>query len=136
MKNYFYLALIALLFSPFFIYADNPYEPCFLVNDSVYEVVDVAPEFPGGFEAMKTFIFENIKYPEKARKNKEHDKLFMEFVVNKNGQIESVKSLKESKPYFVEEAKRVIQKMPKWKAGELAGKKVKVKLVLPISFKL
>lgn len=37
----------------------------------------------------------------------------MEFVVNKNGQIESVKSLKESKPYFVEEAKRVIQKMPK-----------------------
>lgn len=58
------------MFSPLFIYADNPYEPCFLANNSVYEVVDVVPEFPGGLEVMKTFIFENIKYPEKARKTK------------------------------------------------------------------
>jgi len=60
----------------------------------------------------------------------------MKFVVNQQGQVEDIESLKDSKPYFVGEAKRLIRQMLRWKAGELDGKKVKVKLVLPISFKL
>ena len=136
MKNVILNLSIAVLFSPI-LYATNINESVVcLSNDTVYETVDVYPEFPGGMESLIKYFNEGIKYPEEAMKNNEQDKLFMEIVVNQQGQVEDIVSLKDSKPYFVDEAKRLIRQMPRWKAGELNGKKVKVKLVLPISFKL
>lgn len=136
MKNVILSLFIAVLFSPI-LNATNSHESLVCMSkDTVYETVDVYPEFPGGMEALIKFFNEGIKYPEEAKKNNEQAKLFMKFVVNQQGQVEDIVSLKDSKPYFVDEAKRLFRQMPRWKAGELNGKKVKVMLVLPISFKL
>ncbi|MEC8273504.1 MAG: energy transducer TonB [Bacteroidota bacterium] len=105
-------------------------------NDSVYEQVDVFPEFVGGMETMTCYIQERMVYPQEAIANKETARVFVEFVVDKSGSVKDVQLKRQEKKYFDDEAIRVVSEMPKWKAGLLNGKYVNTRLVLPIIFKL
>lgn len=105
-------------------------------NDSVYEQVDVFPEFVGGIDAMTSFIQERMVYPKEAIANKETARVFVEFIVDKSGSVKDVQLKRQGKKYFDDEAIRVVSEMPKWKAGLLNGKYVNTRLVLPIIFKL
>ncbi len=81
-------------------------------------------------------IGENIKYPESAKKEGIQGRVFISFVVNKDGSISDVKKLRGVSEELDKEAMRVIKNMPKWKPGEQRGEKVKVEYALPINFKL
>jgi protein TonB len=96
--------------------------------------VEEMPEPIGGFDAMYAFINSNIKYPEVARNNGISGQVFLEFVVEKDGSISSVKVLAGVYPDLDQEAVRVIKLLPKWKPGKQMGKPVRCFYNIPIRF--
>jgi len=104
--------------------------------EKAYEKVDVAPQYPGGDEALINFLASNIKYPEEAKKLGIQGKVVVTFVIQPTGEVADVKVLKGIGSGCDEESVRVIKMMPKWKPGEMKGKTVSVKYVLPISYTL
>ncbi|MBR4391407.1 MAG: TonB family protein [Bacteroidales bacterium] len=105
-------------------------------NDSIYNIVEVMPEFPGGMEKMMNYLSGNIKYPEEAKDKGISGRVFLSFVIEKDGSVNEVKVMRSVDPLLDNEAVRVVKAMPKWKPGMQKGKAVRVSYVLPISFKL
>ncbi len=105
-------------------------------EDPVFTVVEVMPEYPGGKDALMKYLSSNIKYPENARKKKISGKVFVSYVVEKNGSISNVKILRSVHKELDAEAMRVIKEMPVWKPGTQRGKAVRVQYNLPIHFRL
>ncbi len=105
-------------------------------NDSVFQIVSEMPEFPGGVEAMMNYIAENVKYPEKAKEKGISGRVFVGFIVEKDGSVTSAKVLRGIGGGCDEEAARVISSMPKWKPGKVGGEPVPVSYQIPINFKL
>ena len=106
------------------------------VDDAVFVVVEKSPEFPGGDDSLYAFIGRNIKYPEAAKKNKIEGRVFVTFVIEKDGQVSSAKILRDIGGGCGEEALRVVNSMPKWKPGTQRGNPVRVQFNLPIMFQL
>jgi len=104
--------------------------------EQVFTVVEQMPEYSGGYEAMMKFISKNIKYPASARRMGIEGQVFVSFVVDTEGKISEVQTIKGISADCDKEAVRVVQLMPPWKAGKQNGKPVKVRFVLPIKFKL
>jgi TonB family protein len=99
-------------------------------------VVEELPQFPGGKDAMTSWIVSNIKYPAEAVKSKITGKVLVNFMVTTKGKIENVVVIKSVSPVLDAEAKRVISSMPDWKPGAQAGKNVPVQIQVPVEFKL
>lgn len=96
--------------------------------------IDKMPKFScGEIQDFNVWVLNNFKYPEEAIKQNITGKILVEFVVKADGTISSVKTLKSPSPLLTAEAERVIKSSPKWEPGEVDGKKVSVKLTLPIS---
>ena len=70
------------------------------VEELVYDMVEVMPEFPGGVRAMLDFIKKNIQYPEIARKNGIQGRVIVGVVVDKNGSVTNLTILKSIDPYL------------------------------------
>ena len=100
------------------------------------QVVEVFPEFPGGSDSLYTYIARNIKYPEAAKKEKIEGRVFVTFVVEKDGRITGERILRDIGGGCGEEVLRVIRTMPKWKPGTQDGKPVRVQFNLPVAFEL
>ena len=98
--------------------------------------IEVMPAYPGGPNALVKYVQNNLKYPESAKKNKQEGRVFVGFVVNKDGSIDEVKVIKSVHPVLDTEAVRVIKAMPKWTPGKKDGKPVRVSYTLPINFKM
>lgn len=105
-------------------------------TDEVFKVVEVDPEFPGGVEALYKYLAENIKYPEKAKNNKVEGRVYITFVIEKDGTVSDAKVLRSVNEELDAEALRVINAMPKWKPGMQQGVPVRVQYNIPITFKL
>lgn len=105
-------------------------------DEEIFNSVDEMPEFEGGVAEMYRFIARNIKYPALARRNNAFGKVFLRFVVKKDGSIGDVELLKGLGIGFGcdEEAVRVIKSMPRWKPGKQNGKPVNVYFTMPIHF--
>ena len=106
------------------------------VEEEIFIFVEQQPEFKGGEEAMYTYIRENLKYPTLARENNIEGKVYVQFVVEKDGGISKVKVMRDIGGGCGQEAARVVQSMPKWNPGKQRGKAVRAQFTLPISFKL
>ncbi|MCH2233742.1 MAG: energy transducer TonB [Crocinitomicaceae bacterium] len=103
------------------------------------ELLDFAeedPSFPGGETEMNRFIQNNVEYPQQAIERGEEGIVYVQFVVNKKGEINNVSVIKGVSPALDSEAKRVIRKMPNWTPGKQNGAMVNVRFTIPISFKL
>lgn len=110
------------------------------VEDKIFEVVEIQPEFPGGQAAMLKFISENFKYPEDAKRFEIEGRVMITFLVDSDGSITNVRALlppERQLGYGLEdEAIRVIKKMPKWNPGMQRNKAVKVQFTMPIMCRL
>lgn len=102
----------------------------------VFMVVEQMPEYPGGFDGLKSYIMENVKYPEQAKKNKVEGKVFVSFVIDKDGSVTDAKVVRAVDPTLDTEALRVVNDMEKWTPGKQKGETVKVQYTLPIQFAL
>ncbi|MDF1673998.1 MAG: energy transducer TonB [Vicingaceae bacterium] len=106
-------------------------------EDPVFDgFVETMPDFPGGEQAMMKFIIKNIEYPTIAQENGISGKVFIRFVVDKDGSITDVKTVRGISSELDNEAIRVIKMMPKWTPGTQLGKPVRVMFTLPINFTL
>lgn len=94
------------------------------------------PNFPGGKREVNKFIADHLRYPEDCAKAGITGRVILEFVVQKDGSISNIKSVRDAHPSLVQESIRVIQLMPRWFPGIYKGEKARVKYTLPITFKL
>lgn len=106
------------------------------VTEEIFVVVEEQPEFPGGNTAMMKFLSDNIKYPVIAQENGIQGRVITNFVVERDGSITDVQVVRGVDPSLDKEAIRVIQSMPKWKAGKQRGSAVRVRFTLPVVFRL
>ena len=105
-------------------------------HDSIFEVVEEPPSFPGGVAKFYEFLSKQLRYPEMAKENGIQGKVFVQFVVCKDGSIKDVKVIKSIHNTLDKEASRVVKRMPKWSPGKQRGKAVNTKFTLPIKFKI
>lgn len=103
-------------------------------DDDIFQIVEDVPTFP--FGDVSKWIAKNVKYPQIAAENNIQGKVFMNFVIEKDGSITDVKVLRGVDPALDKEVIRVIKSMPKWKPGKQRGKPVRVSFNLPITFTL
>lgn len=101
-----------------------------------YEEVEVKPEYPGGMGELGKLLNSNLKYPLISFENGVQGEVLVQFVVDKEGNVEEVTVFKGVDPYLDTEALRVIKMMPKWKPGKHEGKEVNVKCTIPVGFRL
>jgi protein TonB len=102
----------------------------------IFTYVEQMPEYPGGDAARQDYLNKNLRYPDLARENNISGRVTVRFVVSEDGSISDVQVVKGIGGGCDEEAKRVVQKMPKWKPGKQNGRAVKVYFTLPIIFTL
>jgi TonB family protein len=103
---------------------------------TVFYKVEEMPEFPGGQSALKEFISHSVKYPEDARKNGIQGRVFVQFVVSKDGSVKDATIIRSADPLLDKEALRVVNTMPAWKPGKQKGKAVDVSFTVPVAFAL
>ena len=105
-------------------------------GDEVCLSAEKYPEFPGGTTALFDFINKNVKYPKSARDKGIEGRVFVQFVVEKDGGLSSFTVLRGVSDELDAEAIRVLKAMPKWKPGMNDGKPVRVQFTMPFNFKL
>jgi TonB family protein len=118
---------------------DEKEEPIFLI-------VEHMPQFPGGDIALREYIRDNVVYPEEAKAKKIQGKVFVQFVIGTDGNVEpeSVKAIRSIDQTYRNvdlslldpEAIRVVKSMPKWEPGTQRGKPVRVSFTIPIDFSM
>ena len=107
-----------------------------IYEEEIFTIVENMPEFPGGTEALFKHLAKNIKYPAMAKDAGIKGKVYVTFVVDKDGSIADVKVLRGIGGGCDEEAVRVIKESPLWKPGMEKGVSVNVRMIMPITFKL
>ncbi len=105
-------------------------------TQEIFYVVESSPEFPGGDANLYKFLADNLKYPVAAREAGISGRVFLTFVVERNGSITDVRVLRGIGGGCDEEAIRVVESMPKWTPGKQRGVPVRVQFNLPIKFTL
>lgn len=105
-------------------------------SDEIFLVVEENAHPKGGIGEFYRYVSENIKYPIQARRMRVEGKVFIEFVVGKDGKIFNAYSVKGIGAGCDEEAVRIIMNSPPWNPAKQRGKPVKQRMVLPITFKL
>ncbi|NDV58731.1 M56 family metallopeptidase [Bacteroides sp. 519] len=105
-------------------------------EDGIFQIVEKMPQFPGGQTALMNYLNTNIVYPEAAKANKVQGRVIVQFVVNKNGDVENPVIVRPVNPELDTETIRVIKSMPKWIPGEQDGTPVNCKYTVPVQFKL
>ena len=102
----------------------------------IFMVVESMPEYPGGEAALYAYLAENIKYPQMAKESGIQGRVFVTFVVERDGRVTDVRVLRGIGGGCDEEAIRVVENMPKWTPGKQRGKSVRVQYNLPVKFTL
>ncbi len=117
-------------------------------NPKIYQVVEEMPRFPGcehepkderpecAQKEMLKFVYENLRYPDEAKKSKTEGTVVIQFVINIDGSISNTKIVKEIGDGCAKEVLRVVNEMPIWIPGKQRGAPVKVRYTLPVKFSL
>jgi len=102
----------------------------------VFFIVEDMPEFPGGELALRKYISSHVKYPVIAQENGIQGKVYVTFVVGKDGKVYNAGIARGVDPSLNKEALRVVNSLPRWKPGKQRGKAVNVSYTVPINFVL
>ncbi len=104
--------------------------------EEVLIFAETQPSFPGGIEAFYSYLSETVTYPKQAIRRGVSGKVFVEFVVDKDGSLSQLRVAKGIGADCDEEALRVVKNSPCWNPGKQRGRSVRVRMVVPITFKL
>ena len=106
------------------------------VDNTVYPSVDIEPEPVGGMAAWNKFLQKNMRYPAQALDAQKSGRVFLTFVVEKDGHITDIKVMRGPGYGMDDEALRVLKLAPLWKPGVQHGRQVRVQFTLPFNFTL
>jgi protein TonB len=104
--------------------------------EEIFVIVEEQPHPIGGMQSFYDYINSHIRYPSSARRMNIEGRVFVQFVVERDGSISQVQAIRGITESCDNEAIRVVSNAPAWKPGKQRGKPVRVKMVLPITFKL
>lgn len=102
----------------------------------IFMIVEEMPEFPGGSEALQKYLAQSVRYPVIAQENGIQGRVYIQFVINQNGEVTNATILRGVDPSLDREALRVVEAMPKWKPGKQRNRPVRVSYTVPINFVL
>lgn len=124
--------------APSAVVASGPVGPVVEVDDDdrIYEVVEENAQFPGGDEACMKWLVEHLKYPAICQEQGVQGRVFVSFVVNKDGSIVDVEIKRSPDNNLSKEAERVVKSMPKWKPARQGNRTVRSRFNLPVMFRL
>ena len=105
-------------------------------EDEIHMIVEEIPEFPGGEDALHSYMLKHTKYPKNAKKKHVSGTVYVQFVINERGEIENVHIPRSVNPALDREAIRVVENMPNWIPGKIRGKPVKALQTLWFDFAL
>lgn len=103
-------------------------------EEKVFMIVEKQPEYPGGYDALKKFIHENLKYPKSSVDAGNSGTVYVSFIINADGGVTDATVLRGIDPAADAEALRVIKMSPAWIPGTQNGKAVRVRFNIPIRF--
>lgn len=103
-------------------------------RNQIFTSVEHSASFPGGEKAFDSYLLKTIRYPQEARDLNVHGKVFLSFVVEKNGSLSDIKVVKSIGSGCDQEAVRVIKASPKWIPARQNGHVVRQKCNVPIKF--
>ena len=106
------------------------------VADEIVVIAETMPSFEGGISEFYKFVGKHLKYPAQARRMGIEGKVYVHFVVSKDGSLSDIKVVKGIGAGCDEEVLRIINMSPKWNPGKQRGIPVRVRMMLPITFKL
>lgn len=106
------------------------------IDDEVFVIVEEMPQFPGGEKGLRDFISKNVTYPPTAAKNGVQGKVYVQFIIEKDGSIGNAKVIRGVDPQLDKEALRIVKLLPSFKPGKQRGKLVRVSYTIPINFVL
>lgn len=123
---------------------DDTENPTLSLDNLNYEAVETdevlpflpaenMPVFPGN---VQKWLAQQVKYPQIAIENNIQGKVFVQFVIEKDGSVSNITIVRGVDTALDKEAVRVISSMPKWQPGKQRGKAVRVSYTIPISFTL
>lgn len=95
---------------------------------------DLMPEFPGGEQALKRFIKDNLRYPDKAKRENLKGRIVCKVTIERDGSPSDIKVIKSFDDECAKEAVRVLSLMPNWKPGMSFGNPLKTKMTIPVQF--
>lgn len=105
-------------------------------ENTIWTIVESNPEPVGGLAEFYKFLGQEVKYPRAAKNNNVQGKVFVQFVVGKDGSLSEIEVIKGIGYGCDDESLRVMKNAPKWIPGKQRGKPVRVRMIVPISFKL
>lgn len=105
-------------------------------SNEAFLSVEMMPSFAGGTSEMYKFLGKTLKYPSQAQRANVSGRVYMSFIIEKDGSITDVQVVKSVGFGLDEEATRVVKLMPKWIPGKQNGRNVRVKFTIPVTFKL
>lgn len=105
-------------------------------DNTPFLTVEVNPSFVGGLSEMYKFLSKTLKYPSAAQRNNVEGRVYLNFIVERDGSITDINVLKSVGFGCDEEAVRAVKLMPKWTPGKQNGRNVRVKYTIPVTFKL
>ncbi|GHT13165.1 cell envelope biogenesis protein TonB [Bacteroidia bacterium] len=107
-----------------------------IVAEEVFVAVEQMPVFPGGEQALRRYIAENVRYPALMQENNVQGRVIVRFVVTPQGKVDKVEVLQGLDKSGDAEAIRVVKSLPKFTPGRHNGRAVSVWYTVPIIFKL
>jgi len=105
-------------------------------EDRIFDRVEENAQFPGGDEACFEWLCEHIVYPSVCQEHGVQGRVIVSFVINTDGSLVDVKTLRSPDSNLSKEAERVVKMMPKWKPARLGNKTVRSRFNLPVLFRL
>lgn len=105
-------------------------------EEEIHRLVEQNPEYPGGNAEFYKYIMQNLRYPQECIENNIQGKVYVSFVVEKDGRITSIMIERGIHAQLDQEARRLVSKMPNWSPGKIKDQVVRTKMIVPVSFKL
>jgi protein TonB len=100
-------------------------------------LVEVTPTFRGGdLERFREWVQKRVVYPQEAQDNRIHGKVYLTFVVERDGSVSTVNIIKGVDPLLDDAAKKAIESSPKWSPGLQRGRPVRVRFSIYLNFQI
>jgi TonB family protein len=107
------------------------------ITEQVFFIVEEMPDFQGkGLNSFQDWAMDHMNYPEEAKEQGIEGTVYVEFIVNKKGDVTKTRIMRGVNPLLDTEALRVVKSSPKWKPGKQRGAAVNVAFVFPMKFSL
>ncbi|WP_107040324.1 energy transducer TonB [Brumimicrobium mesophilum] len=106
----------------------------FSKSDEIVDYPDIEAEYPGGVDAMRTFLSSNINYPDISMELGDQGRVFVQFVIEKDGSLTNIEVLRGVSDEIDEESIRVIAIMPAWTPAIYKRKYVRARARMPINY--